>query len=184
MLITGAATGIGRAPALSFAARGAAVVIGDVDARAEQKVSEIAEAGGQATFVRADVSRADQVEALVARTADTYVSLDVAFNNTGVLPPTAALAEQTVADWDRVLGVDVTGVFLCLEYELTHMVAAGAGSIVNTASVAGLIADPGMAPYVAATHAVVGLTKAAALGLRRVRHPHQRRGTRNSCAPR
>jgi NAD(P)-dependent dehydrogenase (short-subunit alcohol dehydrogenase family) len=163
VLITGAATGIGRATALAFAAARASVVIGDVDPRAEGTASEITAAGGKAVFQKTDVSDSTQVQALVARAVSEFGALDVAFNNAGLLPPTASLAEQTEDDWDRIMRVDVTGVFLCLKHELAQMAKAGRGAIVNTASVAGLRADPGMAPYVAAKHAVVGLTKAAAI---------------------
>jgi NAD(P)-dependent dehydrogenase (short-subunit alcohol dehydrogenase family) len=163
VLITGAATGIGRATALAFAAARAAVLIGDVDPRAEDTVREISASGGKAAFQKTDVSDSAQVKALVARAVSEFGTLDVAFNNAGLLPPTAPLAEQTEDDWARIMRVDVTGVFLCLKHELAHMAKAGRGVIVNTASVAGLRADPGMAPYVAAKHAVVGLTKAAAI---------------------
>jgi NAD(P)-dependent dehydrogenase (short-subunit alcohol dehydrogenase family) len=163
VLITGAATGIGRATALAFAAARAAVLIGDVDPRAEDTVREIIASGGKAVFQKTDVSDSAQVQALVARAVSEFGALDVAFNNAGLLPPTAPLAEQTEDDWDRIMRVDVTGVFLCLKHELAQMAKAGYGVIVNTASVAGLRADPGMAPYVAAKHAVVGLTKAAAI---------------------
>ncbi|HEY8328602.1 MAG TPA: glucose 1-dehydrogenase [Rhodanobacter sp.] len=163
VLITGAATGIGRATALAFAAAGAAILIGDVDARAEETVRDIVAGGGKAVFQKTDVSDSAQVKALVARAVSEFGSLDVAFNNAGLLPPTAPLAEQTEEDWARIMSVDVTGVFLCLKHELAQMSKAGRGVIVNTASVAGLRADPGMAPYVAAKHAVVGLTKAAAI---------------------
>jgi len=163
VLITGAATGIGRATALAFAAARAAVVIGDVDPRAEDTASEIIAAGGKAAFQKTDVSDNAQVQALVARAVSEFGALDMAFNNAGLLPPTAPLAEQTEDDWNRIMRVDVAGVFLCLKHELVQMAKAGRGAIVNTASVAGLRADPGMAPYVAAKHAVVGLTKAAAI---------------------
>lgn len=163
VMITGASTGIGRATALAFAAAGAAVLIGDVDPRAEETVHEIVTVGGRAIFQKTDVSEGNQVQALVARAVSEFGGLDVAFNNAGLLPPTRPLAEQTEEDWARIMGVDVTGVFLCLKHELAYMAKAGHGAIVNTASVAGLRADPGMAPYVAAKHAVVGLTKAAAI---------------------
>lgn len=163
VLITGAAAGIGRATALAFASAGASVVIGDVDTRAEETAREIIANGGKAVFQKTDVSDSAQVQALVARAISEFGSLDIAFNNAGLLPPTAPLAEQTEEDWAKTMGVDVTGVFLCLKYELAHMAKVGRGTIINTASVAGLRADPGMAPYVAAKHAVVGLTKAAAI---------------------
>jgi NAD(P)-dependent dehydrogenase (short-subunit alcohol dehydrogenase family) len=162
VIVTGASTGIGRATALAFAAAGAAVLIGDVDPRAEETAHEIVKVGGRAIFQKTDVSEGNQVRALVARAVSEFGGLDVAFNNAGLLPSTRPLAEQTEEDWARIIGVDVTGVFLCLKHELAYMAKAGHGAIVNTASVAGLIADPGMAPYVAAKHAVIGLTKAAA----------------------
>jgi len=142
---------------------GAVVVIGDVDARAEGTASDITTAGGKAVFHKTDVSDSAQVQALVARAVSEFGTLDIAFNSAGLLPPTASLVDQTEADWDRIMRVDVTGVFLCLKYQLALMAKVGRGAIVNTASVAGLRADPGMAPYVAAKHAVVGLTKAAAI---------------------
>lgn len=163
VLVTGAATGIGRATARAFAAAGAKVMIGDLDDRAKETVELIAQDGGDATFVRANVSVAADVEALVKATVDTYGRLDVAFNNAGVLPPTGPLAEQTEADFDRTIDVDLKGVFLSMKYEIQQMLANGGGAIVNTASIAGVIADPGMAPYAAAKHGVIGLTKAAAL---------------------
>jgi NAD(P)-dependent dehydrogenase (short-subunit alcohol dehydrogenase family) len=163
VLVTGGATGIGRATSLAFARQGATVVIGDVDDRASETVSLIEEAGGTGLFVRTDVTVAADVERLVRTAVDTYGGLHVAFNNAGILPPTGPLLEQSEADWDKTIAVDLKGVFLALKYEIAHMVEAGGGAIVNTASVAGLIADPGMAPYVAAKHGVVGLTKAAAL---------------------
>lgn len=162
-LITGGATGIGRATARAFARQGAKVVIGDVDDRAAETVDLIEQAGGAALFVPTDVTVAAEVERLVRTAVDTYGRVHVAFNNAGILPPTGPLLEQSEADWDRTIAVDLTGVFLALKYEIAHMVEAGGGAIVNTASVAGIIADPGMAPYVAAKHGVVGLTKAAAL---------------------
>jgi NAD(P)-dependent dehydrogenase (short-subunit alcohol dehydrogenase family) len=163
LLITGAATGIGRVTAHAIAAAGAPGVIGDVDARAGETANEIVSAGAKAVFQKTDVGNGSQVKALVDRAVSEFGSLDIAFNNAGLLPPTAPLADQTEEDWDRIMRVDVTGVFLCMKYELAHMAKAGGGVIVNTASVAGIRADPGMAPYVAAKHAVVGLSKAAAI---------------------
>lgn len=163
VLITGAATGIGRATALAFATAGAGIVIGDVNPRAEETVHDIKTSGGKAVFQKTDVADSLQVKALVAKAVSEFGTLDVAFNNAGLLPPTTPLVEQTEDDWNRIMRVDVTGVFLCLKHELAQMSKAGRGAIINTASVAGLRADPGMAPYVAAKHAVVGLTKAAAI---------------------
>ena len=110
-----------------------------------------------------DVTIATDVERLVKTAVDNYGGLHIAFNNAGILPPTGPLLDQTESDWDRTIAVDLKGVFLALKYEIAHMVTAGGGAIVNTASIAGVIADPGMAPYVAAKHGVIGLTKAAAL---------------------
>lgn len=163
VLVTGAATGIGKATALAFAEQGANVVIGDVDARAEQTVAELVAKGAQALFVKTDVSNAVSVKNLVDSAIKQFGKLDAAFNNAGILPPTAPLTEQSEADFDRIISVDLKGVFLCMQYEIAAMKQSGGGAIVNTASVAGVVADPGMAPYVAAKHGVVGLTKAAAL---------------------
>lgn len=163
VLVTGGATGIGRATSLAFARQGATVVIGDVDGRATETVRLIEEAGGTGLFLPTDVTVAADVERLVQTTVDTYGGLHIAFNNAGILPPTGPLLERSEADWDKTIAVDLKGVFLALKYEIAHMVTAGGGAIVNTASVAGVIADFGMAPYVAAKHGVVGLSKAAAL---------------------
>lgn len=163
VLVTGAATGIGRATALAFASHGANVIIGDVDSRAMDTVKAIDELGGAAVFIETDVSNAASVQALVAEVVKRFGSLDIAFNNAGVLPPTARLADHSEADFDKVLSVDLKGVFLCMKYQIQAMLRSNGGAIVNTASVAGVVADPGMAPYVAAKHGVIGLTRAAAL---------------------
>jgi NAD(P)-dependent dehydrogenase (short-subunit alcohol dehydrogenase family) len=163
ILVTGGSTGIGRATSLAFARQGATVVIGDIDERSAETVELIEQAGGTGLFVRTDVSVASEVEGLVKTAVDSFGGMHVAFNNAGVLPPTAPLAEMDEAEWDKVIAVDLKGVFLSLKYEIAYMRTAGGGAIVNTASVAGVIADPGMAPYVAAKHGVVGLTRAAAI---------------------
>lgn len=163
VLITGAATGIGRATALAFARQGASVAIGDVDARAEGVVEEITRAGGKAFYQRTDVRRAAEVSALVDAAVVRHGGLHCAFNNAGILPPTLPLAEMADDTFDDILAVDLLGVFLCMKYQIRHMLKAGGGAIVNTASIAGLVADPGMAPYVAAKHGVIGLTKAGAM---------------------
>jgi len=162
-LVTGGSTGIGRAAALAFARQGAKVAIGDISPAAQETADEIRRLGGEAIFVPTDVADAASVEALVRITVETFGGLDCAFNNSGILPPTVALADVDERDFDRVIGVDLKGVFLCMKYEIRHMLQAGGGAIVNTASVAGVIADPGMAAYAAAKHGVVGVTKAAAL---------------------
>lgn len=163
VLVTGAASGIGRATALAFARQGAKLCIGDISAGAGETVELIRKEGGQAQFVHTDVTQAASVEALVQATVDAYGALDCAFNNSGILPPTKPLAETEESDFDKVIAVDLRGVFLCLKYEIRQMSKTGSGAIVNTASVAGMIGDPSMASYVAAKHGVIGLTRAAAV---------------------
>ncbi|WP_339183580.1 glucose 1-dehydrogenase [Oceanobacillus sp. FSL W7-1293] len=163
VLITGAASGIGEATALKFAERGAKIAIGDINEDSDKVIQQIKDEGGDAVFFKTDVSNADQVKSLVEKTADHFGKIDCAFNNAGILPKIASFIDTTEEDFDQTIAVDLKGVFLCLKYELEYMVKAGGGSIVNTASVAGLIADPDMSPYVAAKHGVVGLTKAAGI---------------------
>jgi len=163
VIVTGASTGIGRATAIAFAREGARVVIGDFDDAAADTASAITDAGGSAMFVKTDVSQDASVQGLVQAAVDTHGRLDIGFNNAGLLPRTADLADMSVEDFDRTIAVDLRGVFLCMKHQIAQMLRNGGGAIVNTASVAGLVADPGMAPYVAAKHGVVGITKAAAL---------------------
>ncbi|WP_245833007.1 SDR family NAD(P)-dependent oxidoreductase [Oceanobacillus timonensis] len=163
VLITGAASGIGEATALKFAERGAKVAIGDINEESNKVVQQIKDHGGEAVFFQTNVSNPEEVKALVEQTAAHFGKIDCAFNNAGVLPQIASFIDTTVEEFDKTIAVDLKGVFLCLKYELEYMVQAGGGSIVNTASVAGLIADPDMSPYVAAKHGVVGLTKAAGI---------------------
>ena len=162
-IVTGGSTGIGRATALLFARHGAKVVIGDVNPEGRETVAMIEQEGGVALFVEADVRNAQQVQALVAAAVETYGGLHCAFNNAGVLPAGALLADVEEAAFDQVIAVDLKGVFLSMKYEIQHMLKAGSGAIVNNASIAGMIADPGISSYVAAKHAVIGLTKAAAI---------------------
>lgn len=163
VLITGGSTGIGRAAALAFARQGARVSIGDISPAAADTVDEIRRAGGEAIHVPTDVSSEASVEALLRITVERFGRLDCAFNNAGILPPTLPLAEVDAEEFGRVIAIDLKGVFLCMKHEIRQMLRNGGGAIVNTASVAGVIADPGMSPYVAAKHGVLGLTKAAAL---------------------
>ena len=162
-IVTGGTTGIGRATSLLFARHGAKVVIGDVNPEGAKTAELIKSDGGEALFVKTDVREGEQVQNLVATTVKTYGALNCAFNNAGILPAGAPLAELEEASFDEVIAVDLKGVFLCMKYEIRHMLESGGGVIVNNASIAGMIADPGVAPYVAAKHAVIGLSKAAAL---------------------
>lgn len=162
-VLTGGATGIGRAVAIAFAREGASVLVGDVDDRAQETVDMITAAGGRAAFRRVDVTDRAQVSDMVDDCVERFGGLEIAFNNAGVLPPTKPLHETSEEDFDASIAVDLKGVFNCLQAEIAHMLAHDGGAIVNTASVAGVIADPGMAPYVAAKHGVVGLTKAAGI---------------------
>ncbi|HEX4358858.1 MAG TPA: glucose 1-dehydrogenase [Pseudonocardia sp.] len=163
-LVTGAGTGIGRASALAFARAGARVVVSDIDAGGgKATVEAILDEGGEATFQQADVTDAGEVEALVAHAVATYGGLHCAHNNAGVLGPSAKLVDVSEADWATVLSVNLTAVFLCMKHEITAMLAAGGGSIVNTSSFSGLVAVPFASAYVASKHGVVGLTKAAAV---------------------
>lgn len=146
VVITGGATGIGRATAVEFAKAGANVVVGDIDDRANETMQIITDAGGTATFVTTDVTNDDSVKNLIDTAVNQHGTIDIAFNNAGILPPTAPLHEQTVEDWHRTLNVDATGVFLAMRHEIPVMLKAGGGSIVNTASVAGVTADPEMTP--------------------------------------
>lgn len=164
VLVTGGGSGIGRATALQFTAEGASVVIGNRNEKAGQEtVDLIDKAGGKASFYRTDVTKVDDVKNLIKYTVDTYGGLHAAFNNAGVEDPQAMTPDQTEDTFDLVMNVNVKGVWYSMKYEIEHMLANGGGAIVNTSSVAGLIGFPGHAPYVASKHAVLGLTKTAAL---------------------
>jgi NAD(P)-dependent dehydrogenase (short-subunit alcohol dehydrogenase family) len=162
-LVTGAGSGIGRAAALAFAEAGARVVAADVDeAGGAATAAQITEAGGDGVFVRADVAVAGDVAGLVAAAVARYGRLDCAHNNAGIAGGGGLTGDTPDDVWERVLRVNLTGVFLCLKAELAQMLRQGGGAIVNTASVAGLVGGAGSA-YVASKHGVVGLTKNAAL---------------------
>ena len=163
-LVTGASSGIGRATALVFAREGAKVVVADLNVVGGQETVQLVKAaGGEAVFVETDVAQAASVEAMVQAALDTYGRLDCAHNNAGVEGVLSRTAEQTEQDWGPVIRINLKGVWLCMKYELPHMVQQGSGAIVNTASGAGLIGVKRMAAYVASKHGVIGLTKTAAL---------------------
>jgi NAD(P)-dependent dehydrogenase (short-subunit alcohol dehydrogenase family) len=164
VLITGAASGIGRATALEAHAEGARLLLSDVSVEAgEALAKEIAGDGGTATFVACDVTSETEVEALVKRAADELGRLDGAFNCAGILGTVALTTDTPLDAWKQIIDVDLNGVFLCVKHELRVMVEQGSGAILNMASAAGLIGWPGACGYVAAKHGVVGLTKSAAL---------------------
>jgi NAD(P)-dependent dehydrogenase (short-subunit alcohol dehydrogenase family) len=163
-LITGGAMGIGAAAVRLFAAEGARVVFCDLDAEAGGvTLAEVRDAGGEASFVRTDVTREDEVKALVEHAIDEYGRLDCALNNAGTTGESAPLQGTSLDTWQRVLDVNLTGVFLCMKYELAVMVAQKSGAIVNVASGAAVVASPYLAAYSASKHGVLGLTKTAAV---------------------
>ena len=162
-LVTGGGNGIGRATSTAFARHGAKVVVVDRDgAGAEATAGIIRQNGGDAIAVAADVTKSEEVKAYVRMAIEKYGQIDCFFNNAGIEGKLAATAEYDEAVFDEVIGVNLKGVFLGLRHVLPEMIRQGSGSVVNTASVAGLVATPGMPAYVASKHAVIGLTKTAA----------------------
>ncbi len=162
-LVTGGGSGIGRATALAFSRKGAKVVVVDlVEEGGKETVRLVRNAGGDALFLKCDVTKSRDVESMVKKTVETYGRLDCAFNNAGIGIP-GSTVDCTEEDWDRVLSVNLKGVWLCMKYEIPQMLKQGRGAIVNTASAGGLIGTPGLVSYTASKHGVVGLTKAAAL---------------------
>ena len=163
-LVTGAANGIGRATALAFAGEGLKVVVADLDVTGgEGTVALIREAGGEAVFVGCNVTLEADVQQLMQQVLKHYGRLDYAFNNAGIEIEQGKLADGTLDEFDAIMGVNVKGVWLCMKYQLPLLLAQGGGAIVNTASVAGLGAAPKMSIYAASKHAVIGLTKSAAI---------------------
>ncbi|MDT8446078.1 MAG: SDR family oxidoreductase [bacterium] len=164
-LVTGAggAGGIGRATALLFARQGAQVAVVDVVDGGQETVRLIESLGGKGLFIPTDVTQADQVEAMVAKTLKHFGRLDYAHNNAGIEGIMGPIADCTVENFDRTLAVNLRGIFLSMKYEIPVMIQGGGGAIVNTASIAGLIGFPGLPAYVASKHGVNGLTKNAAL---------------------
>ncbi len=163
-LITGGGSGIGKASALAFAREGSKVVVADVNVEGgDETVRLIQDTGGEATFVRADVSNAGDVSAMVSHAVQTYNRLDCAFNNAGISGGRGRIHEYTEDDWSRVLDINLTGVWLCMKYEIIQMLNQGGGAIVNTASVMGLVGGSRSPAYGATKHGVVGLTKTGAV---------------------
>ncbi len=164
-LVTGASSGIGRAAALVFAREGARVLVADVtEEQGNETVKLVKDAGGEAVFGRCDVSRASEVEALVATAIKQFGRLDCAYNNAGISGKIARTADETEEGFDRIMAINLRGVWLCMKYEILQMLKQEkGGAIVNTASAAGLVGSHGMSAYGASKHGVVGLTKTAAL---------------------
>jgi NAD(P)-dependent dehydrogenase (short-subunit alcohol dehydrogenase family) len=164
VIVTGAAGGIGRAACLKFAAEGARLVAIDMEAEAGAASAELVrESGGDAIFLRADVSRDADCKAMVEMALTHYGRLDVAFNNAGIGGSGFALLDEDESTFDRMIAINLKGVFNCLRNEIAAMLKTGGGIIVNTGSVAGLVGNPGLSSYCAAKHGVIGLTRAAAL---------------------
>ena len=163
-LVTGGGSGIGRAAVLAFSKRGATVATVDLDeAGGAETVRLAGELGAKVDFWRVDVSKADEVEAMVSRVVASHGRLDYAYNNAGIEGPTGSLVECSEADFDRVISVNLKGVWLCMKSEIPVMIAAGGGAIVNTSSISGLKGSSGLGPYAGSKFGVAGLTRSAAL---------------------
>ncbi len=163
-LVTGAGSGIGRAVALAYAKAGASVVVADISEKGgNETVTQIESAGGKALFVRADSASPQDNEQLVAKTVDRFGALHIACNNAGIGGEAHLVGEMPPEEWNRVISINLSGVFYAMRYQIPAMLQAGGGVIVNMASILGQVGTPAHSPYVAAKHGVVGLTKAAAL---------------------
>jgi NAD(P)-dependent dehydrogenase (short-subunit alcohol dehydrogenase family) len=163
-LVTGAANGIGRAAALAFAVEGARVAILDrTEDSLRSTADAIAAAGGEVLVLACDVSQPQEVEAAVARVVEQFGRLDCAFNNAGVENKAAPLHEIELEEWDRILGINLRGTFVCMKHEIAQMLRQGGGVVVNTSSGAGVRGVAGGASYSASKHAMIGMTKSAAL---------------------
>jgi NAD(P)-dependent dehydrogenase (short-subunit alcohol dehydrogenase family) len=160
--VTGAGSGIGRATALAFARAGASVVVADI-AEQQETAHLIEQQGGRALAVRCNVTQTDDVKSALNKTIEAFGRLDFAFNNAGIEQPVMATGEITEQEWDRIVAVNLRGVFLCMKHEIPLMLKQGGGAIVNTSSGAGVKGFKGQAAYAAAKHGVIGLTKSAAL---------------------
>ena len=162
-MVTGGGSGMGEAASLAFAREGAQVIVVDLDPKGgSDTVTRIERADGQALYWQADVSSESEVESAVRAAVDAYGALDCAFNNAGFVGSDAKIAEYLESEWDRLIDVNLQGVWLCMKYQIRHMLAQGGGAIVNNSSALGLVGGGGGA-YAASKHAVVGLTKTAAL---------------------
>ncbi len=162
--VTGASSGIGRATAMAFAREGASVVVADIAEAGNQETARLIEdLGGRTLAVKCDVARSEDVKAALDRTVEAFGRLDVAFNNAGIEQPIGATTDIAEDEWDRIVAINLRGVFLCIKYEIPLMLKYGGGAIVNTSSGAGVIGVKGQAAYTAAKHGVIGLTKVAAL---------------------
>ena len=166
VVVCGGATGIGRACAVAFAREGSRVAILDWNpgalAEAERELLEI---GGDVLTIQADVSDGQSVDAAHAAVIDAFGGIDVGFNNAGIISPAKAVEDTSDEDWNRVIAVNLTGVFLCVRAQVRHMRPRGQGVIINTASAAALVGAPGTTPYTASKHAILGITRTVALEL-------------------
>lgn len=164
VLITGGAMGLGQAIALAFAREKASIVISDIMVdKGEETARQIREAGGEALFIKTDISRREDIEAMVQKTAVEYGRIDCAINNAGVGQSLALTADLAEDEWDRIIGIDLRSVWLCCKYEIPHMLKQGGGVIVNMSSASGTHGTPYQCAYSAAKHGVLGLTKTVAL---------------------
>lgn len=161
-VVTGGSSGIGKAVAIAYATAGTKVVIADIEDGA-QAVEDVKKAGGEAIFVKTDVSKSADIQALVKKTVETYGRLDFGVNNAGIGGMSAPTGDYTEEDWNRVIGINLTGVWMCMKYELAQMLKQGGGAIVNMASILGWVGFANAPAYVAAKHGVIGLTKTAAV---------------------
>jgi len=164
VIVTGGSFGIGQATAVAFAKRGAKVVIADwIEDKSHKTIQMIKDIGGEVTFIQCDVSNDAEVKNMVEKTIQTYGRLDYAFNNAGIEGISATTQLCTEENWDKTIGINLKGIWLCMKYQIPEMLKNGKGSIVNCASIAGLVGFPGLPAYVASKHGVIGLTKTVAL---------------------
>ena len=163
-LVTGAASGIGRAAALAFAEKGATVIVSDVNEKGgNETVAQIEAAGGQSVFIKTNVAVFTEVEKMINQIVEKYGRLDIAINNAGIGGQLAKTADASIENWEQVMAINSTGVFYCLKTEIAQMLKQGGGVIVNTASIAGLKGLPNSSAYTASKHAVVGMTRSSAM---------------------